>query len=300
MSTRRDFLKSAAAGAVALSAGASLAIQDSRPRHGFKKAVMYGMIAGKLSILEKFQLLKKAGFDGVEMDSPSDLDLAEVIAARDATGIAIPTVVDSVHWSKTLGDPDPQVRAEGRAALETALRDCKRFGGTSVLLVPAVVSQAISYVDAWDRSQSEIRAVLPLATELGVTIAIENVWNHFLLSPLEAVRYVDSFQSPWVGWHFDVGNVVNTGWPDQWIRILGPRIKKLHLKEFSRKKRNDQGLSKGFDVELGDPAGDCDWPLVRKALAEIGYSGWATAEVSGGGEARLADISARMDRVLSS
>src|SRR5206468_2254695 len=152
-----------------------------------KKAVMFGMIAGKLSVLEKFQLLRKTGFDGVELDSPSDLKTDEVLAARDATGIAIPTVVDSVHWSKTLGDPDAKVRDEGRAALETALRDCKRYGGTSVLLVPAVVSQTISYADAWDRSQAEIRKVIPLAAELRITIAIENVWNHFLLSPLEAV-----------------------------------------------------------------------------------------------------------------
>ena len=222
-----------------------------------------------------------------------------MLAARDATGLEIPGVVDSVHWNKTLGDPDPKVRAEGLAALETALRDCKRYGGTSVLLVPAVVSKAISYADAWERSQAEIRKALPLAAELGVTIAFENVWNHFLLSPLEAARYVDAFESPRVGWHFDVGNVVNYGWPDQWIRTLGPRIKKLDVKEFSRKKRDAEGLWKGFDVEIGDPEGDCDWPAVRKALAEIGYSGWAAAEVKGGDEARLKDVAARMDRVLN-
>jgi hexulose-6-phosphate isomerase len=291
---RRDFL-STATGALAAATLPAAAFQDSR--RAIRKAVKIEMVRGSLSILEKFRLLKKLGFDGVELDSPSGLEPDRVLSARDETGLLIPGVVDSVHWSKTLGDPDADVRAEGRAALETALRDCKRYGGSSVLLVPAVVNKTISYAEAWDRSRAEIAKVLPLAAELQVTIAFENVWNHFLLSPLEAARYVDSFASPYVGWHFDVGNVVNYGWPDQWIRILGARIRKLDVKEYSRKKRDELGLWKGFDVEIGD--GDCDWPAVRKALGEIGYSGWATAEVRGGDEARLADIAARMDRVLS-
>jgi hexulose-6-phosphate isomerase len=295
---RREFLRSAALGAAVLGSDLALpSFQDSRPR--FKKALKYGMIHGKIPVLEKFRLAKAAGFDGVEMDSPHDLKVEEVLAARDATGLEIPGVVDSVHWNKTLGDPDPKVRAEGRAALETAIRDCKQYGGTSVLLVPAVVNKSISYADAWNRSIEEISRVLPLAEAMRVTIAFENVWNHFLLSPLEAARYVDEFKSPWVGWHFDPGNVVTYGWPDQWIRILGKRIKKLDVKEFSRKKRDEQGLWKGFDVEIGDAAGDCDWPAVRKALADVGYSGWAAAEVGGGGAERLKDVAARMDRVLN-
>ena len=188
------------------------------------------------------------------------------------------------------------MRAEGRAGLETALRDCASYGGTTALLVPAVVNGEVGYDEAWERSSAEIRKVLPLAEELGVQIALENVWNGFLLSPLEAARYVDQFESEAIGWYFDVGNVVNFGWPEQWIRILGPRILKLDIKEFSRKKRNDEGLWKGFGVKIGD--GDCDWPAVRAALAEIGYTGWATAEVGGGDEERLRDIKARMDEVL--
>ena len=146
--------------------------------------------------------------------------------------------------------------------------------------------------------EEEIRRVLPLAQELGIKILFENVWNQFLLSPLEAARYVDEFESPIVGWYFDVGNVVNYGWPEQWVRILGKRIGKLDVKEFSRKKRNEQGLWKGFDVEIGD--GDCNWPEVMKALDEVGFQGWATAEVRGGDAARLQDIAERMDRVLAS
>ena len=122
-------------------------------------------------------------------------------------------------------------------------------------------------------------------------------WNNFLLSPLEFARYIDEFESPMVGAYFDVGNVVRFGWPEQWIRILGKRIVKLDVKEYSRKKQRNEGLWKGFQVEIGH--GDCNWPEVRKALTEIGYtSGWATAEVGSGDRTRLADIARRMDTIL--
>jgi hexulose-6-phosphate isomerase len=167
-----------------------------------------------------------------------------------------------------------------------------------VLLVPAVVSKDVSYDDAYVRSQAEIRKVLPLAEELGIKIGLENVWNQFLLSPLETARYIDELDSPMVGAYFDVGNVVTYGWPEQWIRILGPRIIKLDIKEFSRKRRDEEGLGKGFGVKIGD--GDCDWPAVMTALADIDYHGWATAEVPGGDRERLTDIAARMDRAFAS
>jgi len=138
-----------------------------------------------------------------------------------------------------------------------------------------------------------------LAEELGVKIAIENVWNHFLLSPLEAARYVDEFNSPWVGWHFDVGNVIAYGWPEQWIRTLGKRIQKLHIKEFSREKANKEGLWKGFDVPF--LKGDNNWPAVMKALDEIGYDGWGIAEQSGADSAEgLKKLSEEMDRIFAS
>lgn len=300
---RRDFVKMTGAGLAGMSLAAgglaplhASARAVSRARGRIKKAVKFGMVEEDLSILEKFELLKSLGFDGVEMDSPSDLDRDEVIQARDASGLPIPGVVDSIHWQKTLSDPDPAVRAEGLDGLKTALADAHAYGATTVLLVPAVVNKDVSYAEAYDRSQAEIRNVLPLAEELGVKVAIENVWNHFLLSPLEAARYIDAFESAWIGWHFDVGNVVNYGWPEHWIRTLGPRILKLDIKEYSREKRNNEGPYAGFRVPLGE--GDCDWPAVVEALEEIGYEGWATAEIPGGDTARLRDIAERMDRIL--
>ncbi|MDA2928047.1 sugar phosphate isomerase/epimerase, partial [Acidobacteria bacterium AH-259-G07] len=299
----RDFLKMSSAGLAGATlaassftsiGGAGLAVSPGGSR--LRKAVKFGMVKEDLSILEKFKLLKKLGFDGVEMDSPSELDQKEVLRARDESGLPIPGVVDSVHWRKTLSDPDPNVRAQGLEGLKTALADAKAYGATTVLLVPAVVNKQVSYDEAYKRSQAEIRKALPLAEKNGVKVAIENVWNQFLLSPLEFAGYIDSFQSPWIGAHFDVGNVVTYGWPEHWIRILAHRILKLDIKEYSREKRDKEGPWAGFRVKLGD--GDCDWPAVTKALADIGYEGWATAEVPGGGSERLREIANRMDRVL--
>lgn len=310
--TRRDFLAttSVVTGAAMLSMPSIAAPQSvpasSSPKRTLKKAVMYGMVAGDAPVMDKFRLLRDLGYDGVEMDSPSSLNPHEILKARDATGLNVHGMVDSVHWTDHLNNPDPAVRAKGVAALQTALRDAQRFGASSVLLVPAVVNKDMPYDAAWKLSQQGIQESLPLAEELKVIIAIENVWNNFLLSPLEAVRYVDEFKSPYVAWYFDIGNVINYGWPAQWIEILGPRIVKLHIKDYSRKKRDKEGLWKGFDVELGE--GDADWPATMKALDGIGYSTssaaapggrWATAEVGGGDQKRLQQVAQQMDKVLS-
>lgn len=262
-----------------------------------RKALGIGMIGAGETLRDKFLLARDCGFAGIEMDGPSGHRHEDVLAARDASGLAIPSVVDSVHWQHSLGDPDPAVRAQGRAGLEAALRDAHAYGATSVLLVPAVVDKNRPYDLAWTHSIAEIRATVPLAEELGVRIAVENVWNNFLLSPLEARRYLDEIASPWVGWHLDLGNLLIYGWPEQWTRILGPRVLQLHIKEFSRKKMDEEGRWDGFAVELGE--GDNDWPAILRALDDIGYDGWAIAEVGGGDEARLRDVSARMDRCFA-
>jgi hexulose-6-phosphate isomerase len=299
---RREFLKNSA-GALALTAVAPAAfaadqvlIETSRPKRPIHKAIMWGTVGVKGSILEKMRAVKEAGFEGVEMNSHMDQD--EVVHARDAVGLVIPSVCGAHHWDKPLSHPDPKVREEGLNALKQTLRDAKRYGASSVLLVPAVVTKEVSYSDAYTRSQAEIRKAVPLAEELGVKIAVENVWNQFLLSPLEAARYVDEFNSPAVGWHFDVGNIINYGWPEQWVRILGKRIQKLHIKEFSRKRRDKEGLWKGFDVPLLE--GDNDWPAVMKALDEVGYSGWAMTEQGGGDTPEgLKDLADRLSKILS-
>lgn len=296
---RRDFLAGAAATVAAAAAVADQPGADKTP-NGFKKAVKYYMVQepSARTVMEKFQLLRDLGFDGVELDAPGSLDRKEVLAARDRTGLAIPGVVDSAHWSDTLSHPDPKVRARGVQALEKALDDAHAYGATTVLLVPAVVNKAVSYDQAWQRSVAEIRKVLPRCERLGVKIAIENVWNNFLLSPLEMARYIDEFHSEHIGVHFDVGNVVVYGWPEQWVRILGKRILKLDIKEFSRRKCDQEGRFKGFDVPL--LKGDCDWPAVMKAIKEIGYVGWGAAEIAGGNRAYLAGVARDMNTLFAS
>ncbi len=279
----------------AISAGLNSSLKNKR---NIKKSLKFGMVEEGTSILEKFKLLKELGYDGVELDSPSDLDQDEVLAAKKETGLEIPGIIDSVHWKFHLTDPDPAVRAKGIEGLKTALNDCKRFGGTTVLLVPGVVNKDVSYESAYKTSQEEIRKVLPLAEELDIKIAIENVWNNFLLSPLEAARYVDELDSPMIGWYMDVGNVVRYGWPEHWIRTLGKRILKMDIKEYSREKQEKEGIWKGFDVNLLE--GDCNWPAVMAAVDEIGYTGWGSAEVPGGKRDRLKDISDRMDKIFNS
>jgi hexulose-6-phosphate isomerase len=267
-------------------------------KRNLKKGIWYAAAPGK-TVLEKFRAAKAAGFEGIE--PPSHLDQDEVLRARDETGLAIPSVSSGQH-SGGLSHPEAAKRAEAVEAVKQALRDAKRYGASSVLVVPGGVSEEVAYSEAYQRVYDALRQAVPLAEELGVKLACENVWNHFLLSPLEAARFVDHFHSLAVGWHFDVGNAVYLGWPEQWIHILGKRIQKLHIKEFSRKKMNEKGLRAGFAVEYLE--GDNDWPAVMKAVDEIGYQGWANAEPAWHPKGvdpaeRLKQISGKMDQILT-
>jgi len=297
--SRRDFLKTSTLtfAAAALVPGSLPAAAAPAPKRAIKKGIMLDTVGVKGSVLERFKAVKAAGFEGVEPLGGMNQD--EVLKAFTETGLQAASVCCHSHWAKPVSDPDPTVREAGVEGLKQSLRDAKRYGASSVLFVPAVVNKNVSYADAYTRSQAELRKVIPLAEELGVAIAIENVWNQFLLSPLEAARYVDEFNSPLVGWHFDCGNIVNYGWPEQWVRVLGKRIKRIHIKEFSRKKRDKEGLWKGFDVKLLE--GDNDWPSIMRALDEIGYSGWGIAEQGGGDTPEgLKDLAERMDRIFAS
>lgn len=290
--TRRHFLQAAAI------AGASLpAFAQAAGKRRIRKGIMWGTVGVPGSVMEKMQAVKEAGFEGVEPGG--GMDNAEVLAALKATGLKAGSVCCHTHWAKPLSDPNPAVREVGVEGLKLSLRDAKAYGAPAVLLVPAVVNAEVSYADAYTRSQEEIRKVVPLAEELGVKIAMENVWNNFLLSPLEAARYVDEFKSPMVGWHFDVGNIIHYGWPEQWIRILGKRIATLHIKEYSRTKSDKQGKWAGFDAEF--LKGDNKWPAVMKALDDIGYEGWGIAEQGGGGSLEgLKKLSTEMDQIFAS
>jgi L-ribulose-5-phosphate 3-epimerase len=291
-STRRRFIQNTGilfAGAT-FSASLSTA-QDQPKKRALQKAIMYETIGQKGSVLEKFRAMKAAGFEGVEAMSHMKQD--EVLKAYEETGLKCASVCCSTHWNKTLSHPDDKMRAEGLEGLKQALRDAKRYGGNSVLLVPGVARNGVTYQQCWDRSIAEIRKAIPLAEELGVKIAIENVWNDFITTPEAAKRYLDEINSPHVGWHFDIGNMIKYNPPETWIPVLGKRILKLHIKEYSK--------TKGFGVKFFE--GDNNWPAIMRELDKIGYAGWAITEQPGeqtrDAEA-LKDFTARLDRVLAS
>lgn len=297
MKNRRSFLASAAATAVSSFAVTGFA-QSAPKKRNIKKAIMLGTLGVKGTLLERFQAAKDAGYEGVEANG--GLNQQEVIDAYGQTGLKAASVCCHTHWKQTLTHPDEKIREEGLQGVLQTLRDAKAYGATSILVVPGVCNETTAYDEAWERSIVQIKKAVPLAKELGVAISIENVWNNFLLSPLEAVRYLDEIGQPSnvVGWHFDIGNVLRYGWPEQWIKVLGKRINRIHVKEYSTKKMKDEGVWKGFDVDLTE--GDNNWPAIMKALDNIGYEGWAISEQRGGiNPGGLKMLTERMDKILA-
>ena len=300
---RKDFIKSAAvlAGAAAMTPLASSAsVLQGKPakRVTLKKSLGLGMIKEGTSLTDKFKIARELGFDGVELNSPVDYTMSEILKAKSKTGIELPTVVNKDHWSSPLSDPDPAVRKKCIDSIAKSLQEVKEMGGDTVLVVPGVVNEKVSYEQAYITSQQAIRELIPYAEKTGMQIALENVWNNFLLSPVEAKRYIDEINHPLVGWYFDIGNVLRYGWPEHWIKTLHSRIMKLHIKEFSRELMNSKGLWEGFKVDL--LKGDNNWPVVMKAIREINHQGgWLTAEVNGGDRQRLKEISTQMDEIIS-
>ena len=275
----------------------SAALPASAQRLPIKKAVLLSMLPNSLSIAERFQLAKDSGFAEIECGTTPDQSKAEeILAASRKSSVRIHSVMNSDHWKFPLSSSDPAVVAKCVAGMETSLKNAKVWGADTVLLVPAVVNPETSYQDAYTRSQREIRKMIPLAKESKVIIAVEEVWNKFLLSPIEFARYVDEFDSPWVRAYFDVGNVVLYGYPQDWIRTLGKRIVKLHLKDFTF--RRDPTIKKSIADWVNLRDGDIDWKAIHSALASIGYQGTATVELSGGDAAYLKDVSHRVDQIF--
>src|SRR5712691_10129498 len=304
--SRREFLNSSVTAGCAAGLGggffectasrvsASHAVSEATPSPAplpIKKGVLLDMLPDNLSFADRFKLARAVGFEVVQAPTESDEQKAEEIKkAADGASMRIDSVMNMDHWRFPLSSSDSAVLEKSLAGMRTSLHNAKLWGSDAVLLVPAVVNPHTSYRDAWTRSQNQIRKLLPLAEELKIVIAIEEVWNKFLLSPLEMLKYIAEFENSWIKAWFDVGNVVLYGYPQDWIRTLGKSISNVHLKDFKRKEN-------GYAwVNLGD--GDVDWPAVRQAFADIGYSGSAIAELEGGSEAYLRDVCRRFDRLL--
>ena len=257
-----------------------------------KKAICFGNVPALGSHAEHVALLQDAGFDGLEapqFDSPAEAE--ELAGLARAAGLEIHSVMCGTHWQKPLSAPAENERREGVAGVERALHQAALAGADAVLVVPGVVSPEVPYDQAYTASRQSLRDLLPLAEELGVMICLENVWNKFLLSPLETRDYIDSFASPLLQAYFDVGNILLYGYPEQWIAILGQRIKKVHIKDFNISTKQFVGLLQG----------DVDYPAVIEALRGVGYDGYLTAELRPYAQFPrqfIYDTAAQMDAIL--
>ena len=294
---RRDFLKvggAAAALAGLETANFSMAADDPVKKRSIKKAIMYATIGYPGSVMDKLKAVKAAGFEGVEPMSHMKQD--EVLKALEETGLKAASVCCDTHWAKPLSHPDANVRREGLEGLVQALKDAKRYGASSVLLVPGQVTKDVGYDDCFKRSVVEIRKAVPTAEETGVKMAIENVWNEFITKADQAMAFLEAIDSPMVGWHFDIGNVVKYSPPETWIPMLGKRILKLHVKEWGKLKPKN-----GFEVRFFE--GDNNWPAIMKALDDVGYQGWGITEQpreQSKDADLMKDLSVRFDKILAS
>lgn len=297
--SRRNFVQSSSVLAMAMAAPlpqlqAGEIEHTSQPRR-MLKTLKIGMVRVDGDLTAKFHAAKEAGFDGIELNSPG-IDVAATKTAIQQSGLPVDGSVCSTHWNVHHSDRDENVRGQALADLQTAIRETHAVGGHTVLLVVGHGDDG-SEQEVWQRSVANIRKALPLCAELGMTIAIENVWNHFLYdhegssaqTAQKFVNYVDEFNSPWVGMQFDIGNHWKYGNPADWIRQLGRRVVKLDIKGFSR------ATDKWADITEDD----LPWADVRRALDEIGFHGWVAAEVGGGDVQRLRKISQQIDIALN-
>jgi len=258
-----------------------------------RKGIYVGSLPKELAWSEKFALARKAGFDGVEIGTISDPEeCREIKRAADDEGILIPSVMDSLHWKCPQSSPDPAIRQQGIDNLKRSLETASIVGADTVLLVPGVVTVDVSYEEAYNQSLASMEQVKRLAEEYKICVGLENVWNKFLLSPLEFRDFIDKVDSPYVKAYFDVGNIILYGYPEHWINILGNRIKKVHIKNFLRSTYTFTHLLYG----------DVNWKMVIKALKNIGYDDFLTAELPGYNECpdqMLYDTAAQMDRIIN-
>ncbi len=286
---RRQFLSSSAAGLAALHVAEGSAQPAAASK--MRKAACIGVLPKDISVLEKFEMAKRAGFEGIEPNTLySPAEVGEYKQASEKTGVRIHSIMNSDHWKYPLTDSDPEVVKKCVEGIRTSLQNAHDLGADTVLLVPGIVTPNVRYSEVYERSQRQIRDLLSVAKDLGVVIAIENVGNRFLLSPMEFVRYIKEFQSPSVKGYFDIGNLGQNGYPQDWIRTIGDQLIKVHIKRFEP----------GTDYPKFDPndrrTQGIDWLAVRSALTDVKYSGWITAEVKSGDEAYVTEVSRRMDK----
>jgi L-ribulose-5-phosphate 3-epimerase len=309
---RRDFFKGAGAGAAVLattsltgaeapSPGAAAIVTPPAGKQILLSCKL-SMIAResegrKLSAVERLRMAAEAGFDGVDFDEAGGFTPQQARDAVREAGVFVHNAINHAHWNVRLTDANPETREKARANLEHCLRVSHAAGGSGVLIVVGRGGDGPTE-EVEERCRAEMKKALPLAAALGQMILIENVWNQMMYDhdkgPEQGaerfVAFVDSFNSPWIGMYYDIGNHWKYGQPGDWIRAFGHRCVKLDVKGFSR------AANKFVDITSADD--DLPWDEVRKALQEINFTGWATAEVGGGGVKRLATVREQMQKAF--
>ena len=252
----------------------------------------------KLSVVDRLQMAREAGFDGVDFDQAGEYTPEEARRAVQESGVFVHNAINHAHWSKRLTSAKEEERSQGRANIEHCIRVSHATGGSGVLIVVGRGSDGPADVIE-ERARQEIRKFLPMAAAMGQMILIENVWNQMMYDhdappnqgPERFIEFVDSFRSPWVGMYYDIGNHWKYAQPGEWIRAFGHRCVKLDVKGFSRAK------DKFVDITSTDD--DIPWDQVRRALDDIHFTGWATAEVGGGNLERLTQVHKQMQKAFS-
>lgn len=286
---RRSFLSAAAS--VATVGGSTMAASDKGAIGPTWNAVKITMVREGDDLSDKFKVSRDAGFDGVSLLYPAtDLTIRTATKAFDLTGLPIHNVNNSEHWKIRLSDPDPSVRKKAFESVKGTIQFASDVGASSILLVVGKVTdpQHENHDHVWNRSTTIIKQLIPIAARLGVRILVENVGNGFCETPEQWARYIDQFQSPWVGAFYDIGNHHSRGGADNWARVLGSRIVKLDLKG------HDTGTAKNCNMYEGD----VPWGNVRNELSAIRFTGWVTAETKGGGLERLKQVVQRMNKAM--
>jgi len=309
---RRDFLTAGAASVALAAAGTGTVARAAEaeaarivlPPAGKRLLLSckLGMIAGelggkKLTVVERLRMAGEAGFDGVDFDQAGDFTPEQARDAVRQSGVFVHNAINHAHWEKRLTSGKAEDRDRSRANIEHCLRVSHAAGGSGVLIVVGKGDDGPADLIE-ERCRQELKKLLPLAASLGQPILIENVWNQMFYnhdgppdqSPDQFIRFVDSFRSPWIGMYYDIGNHWKYAQPADWIRALGHRCVKLDVKGFSRAR------NKFVDITSTDD--DLPWDQVRQALADIGFCGWATAEVGGGDVKRLTLVREQMQKAF--
>lgn len=296
---RKDFIRNSSIllGSTLMAPSISFSREGTSSKF-LRKGIGYDMIKEDLSILDKFKLVKDLGFEGIEINSPSNMNIDELVKAIAQTGVQVPSTVNKDHWSIPLSSSKEEDRQQIIKSIGQSLEQTKILGGDTVLVVPGIVNENMPYEVAYNNTLKAVRDLIPLVEKYNVKIGFENVWNNFIISPVEAKHFLAEIDHPLIGWYFDIGNILRYGWPEHWIKTLDSRIFKLHAKEFSRAKMDQEGLRKGFNVEL--TKGDVNWPKVVQALKDVDYKGqWITLEVAGGGREHLHKLAQQLDTIIA-